>query len=57
LHKSILSRAKNIVVCPHCGFKFDVSYARAFACAGCNSAALGSCGLIKCPNCGKEFSA
>jgi len=57
LHKSILSKAKSIVVCPHCGFKFDVSYARAFACAGCDSAALGSCGLIKCPNCGKEFSA
>ncbi len=56
MRKSVL-KSKNIVICPHCGFKFDVSYARTFACAGCNSAALGSCGLIKCPNCGKEFSA
>ncbi|MDI6707900.1 MAG: hypothetical protein QMD21_01195 [Candidatus Thermoplasmatota archaeon] len=43
-----------IVVCPNCKFKFDTSYARAFACRGCPSSYL-TCGLVKCPKCGKEF--
>ena len=44
---------KRILLCPKCGFRFDVSYARAFACMGCPS--LVSCGYVKCPKCGYEF--
>jgi len=43
------------VICPYCGFKFDIAYARAFACSGCPSSVYGSCGYVKCPKCGKEF--
>ncbi|MCW3975844.1 MAG: hypothetical protein NWE86_06350 [Candidatus Bathyarchaeota archaeon] len=46
---------KNILTCPKCGSRFDISYSRAFACSGCPSASLGNCGLIKCPNCSHEF--
>lgn len=42
-------------VCPKCGFEFDISYGRAFACSGCQSATMGSCGYAKCPKCGHEF--
>ncbi|MCS7386195.1 MAG: hypothetical protein NDF55_05595 [archaeon GB-1867-005] len=44
------------ITCPYCGFVFDLSYARAFACSGCPSATTGSCGYVKCPRCGKEFA-
>jgi endogenous inhibitor of DNA gyrase (YacG/DUF329 family) len=45
----------SLVKCPQCGFNFDKSYARAFACKGCDQSYL-SCGMIKCPKCGREFS-
>jgi len=44
-----------MVVCPKCGFKFSLSYARAFACSGCPSSTTGTCGYIRCPRCGNEF--
>ncbi len=44
-----------MVTCPKCGFRFDVSYARTFACSGCTLAPFGSCGYIRCPKCGYEF--
>lgn len=44
---------KKILVCPKCGFRFDVSYSRAFACRGCPS--LVSCDYVKCPKCDYEF--
>ena len=37
--------------CPKCGFTFDVSYGRTFACGGCPS--IVQCGMAKCPKCGK----
>lgn len=44
-----------IVTCPKCGFRFDVGYGRAFACADCPDATLGDCKFIKCPKCEHEF--
>jgi len=44
---------KRLVTCPRCGFRFDLSYARAFACSGCPS--LVQCSMVKCPKCGYEF--
>lgn len=41
--------------CPRCGYVFDISYSRAFACAGCPAATLGNCGYARCPRCGYEF--
>jgi DNA-directed RNA polymerase subunit RPC12/RpoP len=46
-------QAKRIVRCPECGFAFDISYGRAFACSGCES--LVHCRGAKCPKCGHEF--
>ncbi|MBS7250186.1 MAG: hypothetical protein Q6366_015500 [Candidatus Freyarchaeota archaeon] len=43
------------VTCPKCGFTFNLSYSRTFACGSCPSAALGDCGYIKCPKCKHEF--
>ncbi|MEM2102064.1 MAG: hypothetical protein QXM22_00955 [Candidatus Bathyarchaeia archaeon] len=48
-----MSRTKHVVRCPKCGFVFDVSYGRAFACKSCPS--LVHCEGIKCPKCGHEF--
>ncbi|RLI12481.1 hypothetical protein DRO25_00050 [Candidatus Bathyarchaeota archaeon] len=47
------NQRKKILTCPKCGFKFDVSYARVFACSGCPSVV--SCSYVKCPKCGYEF--
>ncbi|OYT52594.1 hypothetical protein B6U66_01335 [Candidatus Bathyarchaeota archaeon ex4484_135] len=44
---------KRLVTCPRCGFRFDLSYARTFACMGCPS--LVQCSMVKCPRCGHEF--
>ncbi|MEM3445306.1 MAG: hypothetical protein QXJ27_02075 [Thermoplasmata archaeon] len=44
-----------LVTCPNCGFRFDTSYGRSFACKGCASATFGDCGYVKCPKCGHEF--
>ncbi|MCD6108798.1 MAG: hypothetical protein J7J89_04965 [Thermoplasmata archaeon] len=46
---------EKIVTCPHCSFKFDISYGRAFACRGCPSSYLSDCSFAKCPRCGEEF--
>ncbi len=46
---------RKILRCPKCGFIFDISYARATACAGCSLAVLGDCKYVKCPKCGYEF--
>ncbi|RLF05347.1 MAG: hypothetical protein DRJ60_05715 [Thermoprotei archaeon] len=42
------------VKCPNCGYEFDLTYARTFACGTCPSAAVG-CKYVKCPNCGYEW--
>jgi len=49
-----ISGGKDVVECPRCGYRFSISYSRAFACSGCPTAAL-SCSYVKCPNCGHEF--
>ncbi|MCD6530278.1 hypothetical protein J7L06_08365 [Candidatus Bathyarchaeota archaeon] len=46
-------RGKKIQTCPSCGFVFDVSYARSFACSGCSSVL--HCEYVRCPKCGFEF--
>ncbi|UCG44538.1 MAG: hypothetical protein JSV58_03800 [Candidatus Bathyarchaeota archaeon] len=48
-----MSRRRRIVVCPKCGFRFDVGYARVYACGTCPSAV--SCDHVKCPQCNHEF--
>jgi len=48
-----MTQAKHIVRCPKCGFTFDVSYGRTFACGGCPS--MVQCGMAKCPKCEHEF--
>jgi len=48
------TQRKHILRCPACGFTFDISYGRAFACGGCPS--LVQCGMAKCPKCGREFT-
>jgi DNA-directed RNA polymerase subunit RPC12/RpoP len=45
---------RDIVRCPKCGYRFSVSYSRAFACSGCYMASF-KCDYVKCPNCGYEF--
>ncbi|MBS7652380.1 MAG: hypothetical protein QW486_00370 [Candidatus Bathyarchaeia archaeon] len=47
------SRSRQIVRCPNCGFAFDISYGRAFACSGCPSSI--QCEYAKCPKCEYEF--
>ncbi|MGC8850424.1 MAG: hypothetical protein ACP5QI_08145 [Candidatus Bathyarchaeia archaeon] len=47
------SRSKRIVRCPNCGFAFEISYGRAFACSGCPSSL--HCEYAKCPKCEYEF--
>lgn len=49
----LMAQAKHIVRCPKCGFTFDVSYGRTFACGGCPS--IVQCGMAKCPKCKHEF--
>ena len=49
----IMAQAKHILRCPKCGFTFDVSYGRTFACGGCSS--MVQCGMAKCPKCEHEF--
>ncbi|MCD6480093.1 hypothetical protein J7L65_04845 [Candidatus Bathyarchaeota archaeon] len=44
---------KRLLTCPRCGFTFDISYGRAFACQGCPSSV--SCSYMRCPKCGYEF--
>jgi hypothetical protein len=48
-----MTHGRNIVQCPKCGFTFDISYGRAFACGGC--ASVVQCDMAKCPKCGHEF--
>ncbi|RLF08001.1 MAG: hypothetical protein DRJ69_06600 [Thermoprotei archaeon] len=43
-----------LLTCPRCGFTFDVSYARTFACRGCPSSVSG-CGYMRRPSCGYEW--
>ncbi|MCC6042590.1 MAG: hypothetical protein LM598_03050 [Candidatus Verstraetearchaeota archaeon] len=43
-----------IIRCPKCGYEFDLSYARTFACGGCPSSAIG-CQYARCPMCGHEW--
>ncbi len=42
------------VTCPNCKKNFDITYARAFACRGCEQS-FSTCGMIKCPYCNFEF--
>jgi uncharacterized Zn-finger protein len=48
-----MKERKNFVQCPNCGKRFEISYARTFACSSCPSVV--QCELVKCPYCGKEF--
>ncbi|MCW3986067.1 MAG: hypothetical protein NWE91_06640 [Candidatus Bathyarchaeota archaeon] len=48
-----MSKVKQLVRCPKCGFTFDISYGRAFACSGCPSVV--QCSSAKCPKCKHEF--
>jgi len=48
-----MTNGRNIIRCPKCGFTFDISYGRAFACGGC--ASVVQCGMAKCPKCKHEF--
>jgi uncharacterized Zn-finger protein len=48
-----MKERKNFVQCPNCGKRFEISYARTFACGSCPSVV--QCELVKCPYCGKEF--
>jgi len=48
-----LTDRKKLLTCPKCGFVFDVTYGRSFACAGCPSVI--HCDYAKCPQCGHEF--
>ncbi|MEM3536479.1 MAG: hypothetical protein QXF44_01750 [Candidatus Bathyarchaeia archaeon] len=47
------TQSKHVVSCPKCGFSFDITYGRAFACSGCASSV--HCEMAKCPKCGHEF--
>ena len=47
------TRTRIMLQCPKCGFRFDISYGRAFACSGCPSVV--QCSMAKCPKCGYEF--
>ncbi|MDH7477538.1 MAG: hypothetical protein QHH17_04050 [Candidatus Bathyarchaeota archaeon] len=47
------TQSKSMVKCPKCGFAFNITYGRAFACSGCPSSV--QCGMAKCPKCGHEF--
>jgi uncharacterized C2H2 Zn-finger protein len=49
-----LGGAGRMLTCPECGFTFEISYARTFACRGCPSSAVG-CNYAKCPSCGHEW--
>jgi len=54
--KSIkFGRSAGISKCPRCGFEFNITYARTFACRGCRYSVFGDCGYIKCPRCGFEY--
>lgn len=44
----------NLLKCPKCGFKFDITYSRALVCSGCPTATFGNCRYVKCPRCGYE---
>ncbi|MCX8175931.1 MAG: hypothetical protein N3E48_01705 [Candidatus Bathyarchaeota archaeon] len=44
---------QSLLTCPNCGFRFDVSYGRTFACGSCPSVV--QCSMAKCPKCGHEF--
>lgn len=41
-------------VCPRCGFRFSLVYARTFACQGCSEAVNG-CPKVRCNKCDYEF--
>ncbi|MCR6669045.1 MAG: hypothetical protein NDF51_03495 [archaeon YNP-WB-040] len=49
------SGSSRVLICPNCGYKFDLTYSRTFSCSGCEYSVLGSCGYAKCPRCGHEF--
>ncbi|MEM4576611.1 MAG: hypothetical protein QW701_04000 [Candidatus Nezhaarchaeales archaeon] len=49
-----LRGSTKLVRCPKCGYEFDITYARTFACGGCPSAAVG-CKYARCPSCGHEW--
>lgn len=42
------------LVCPRCGFRFSLVYARTFACQGCSEAVRG-CPKVRCNKCDCEF--
>ncbi|MEM1662158.1 MAG: hypothetical protein QXP72_00285 [Desulfurococcaceae archaeon] len=43
-----------LLKCPKCGFRFDITYSRAFSCGGCPYVTFGNCNYVKCPKCGFE---
>jgi len=45
------------ISCPKCGFRFNITYARAKSCTTCPVLIYNrTCEYIKCPNCGYEFT-
>ncbi|KYH36892.1 MAG: hypothetical protein AYL29_010260 [Candidatus Bathyarchaeota archaeon B24] len=44
-----------LVMCPRCGHRFSLSYARLTSCSGCRYSVFGECGYVRCPYCGHEF--
>lgn len=45
-----------LIVCPKCGYRFDLTYARAYSCQSCPILIEDlHCSYVKCPRCGYEF--
>ena len=46
----------DIVVCPKCGFRFSLSYARTYSCTSCPVLIYERrCSYVRCPRCNYEF--
>ncbi|RJS88850.1 hypothetical protein CW705_08230 [Candidatus Bathyarchaeota archaeon] len=51
-----MSYRQRSIVCPKCGFRFDILYARAISCRGCQKLSSNlTCEMVRCPKCDYEF--
>ncbi|RLI05325.1 hypothetical protein DRO22_02880 [Candidatus Bathyarchaeota archaeon] len=51
-----MSYKQRSITCPKCGYQFDILYARAISCQGCQRLSSNlSCDMVRCPNCDYEF--